>query len=326
MRNQPGSANGSGIDRVAVALGQHRRRRSPCGRRPARAAGRRRAAHRRTHSRRRSRSSRRCGPPRCRRRPRRRGSAAAPARRRSARASNSASAAAASGSDERLGQLGGDQRGVAPARAQSPHRAGQFGGVEAQAGHVQLDGRGTGQHAAHQHLQPGDVIRRQRPAASYRARLDGRWVADALAVRAAAVSSAPLGAPVVPDVVTTRATSSSISGPPRSAPARRERLRDLAVPAPRPSRDRGRPTPVPGRAAAQGRRSPARPAAHAGRLCVGPRLRADRRGASPWRPAAPAPVRCPSGGRQLVGELADQHTDVDLVEPLALHQFAGHQS
>lgn len=43
------------------------------------------------------------------------------------------------------------------------------------------------------------------------------WVADALAVRAAAVSIAPLGAPVVPEVVTTTATSSSISDPTRRA-------------------------------------------------------------------------------------------------------------
>ena len=39
------------------------------------------------------------------------------------------------------------------------------------------------------------------------------WVADALAISAGAVSMAPLGIPVVPEVDTTTATSSSISSP-----------------------------------------------------------------------------------------------------------------
>jgi hypothetical protein len=42
------------------------------------------------------------------------------------------------------------------------------------------------------------------------------WVAEALATSAAAVSIAPLGAPVVPEVETTNATSSSISSPARN--------------------------------------------------------------------------------------------------------------
>ena len=51
-----------------------------------------------------------------------------------------------------------------------------------------------------------------------------------------------------------------------------------------------------------------------------PRRLADRRAASPWRPGGRAPVRCPRGG-QLVGDLGDQDADVDVVELAAVDQF-----
>ena len=105
---------------------------------------------------------------------------------------------------------------IAVPEPSSLYGRGQFGDVEA-GRDVQLDGRGAGEHAAHQHLDAGDVIRRQRPAASCPARRGGHgWPPRWRSARRRS-SSAPLGVPVVPDVVTTRATSSSMASPTRSA-------------------------------------------------------------------------------------------------------------
>ena len=74
-------------------------------------------------------------------------------------ASNSASAAVAAGSVSALANC------VATSdvyRRPEPNRLTAVGNsaISKPCGDVQLDGRGTGEHAAHQHLHPGDVIRR----------------------------------------------------------------------------------------------------------------------------------------------------------------------
>ena len=121
-------------------------------------------------------------------------------------------------------------------------------------------------------------------------------MADALARSAAAVSIAPLGAPVVPDVDTTSATSSSIASPTRKAVVSKAVSRESGTPAPAaPRRDAAEQHPLDGRQQLQNVASRREPRA-ARRVAIRrPRCRVDRRAASPWRPAVAAPARRPSG-------------------------------
>ena len=115
------------------------------------------------------------------------------------------------------------------------------------------------------------------------------WVADALAVRAAAGSRAPLGAPVVPDVPTTRATSSSIFSPTRRPARNVSSSGGTATSAgPRPSSTRSR-AGISNRAAEPAGTPRARRTAMRGLHCQAGR--GARLAASPWRPTGPGPAR-----------------------------------
>ena len=117
---------------------------------------------------------------------------------------------------ERFDQLGGDQRRVSPPSAQS---ADGGAGIRRCGNPRTRPARPASEPASRLRTSTwtpamwcGGKASSQLPGPPRRS-----WVARALAVSAAAVSRAPLGAPVVPEVVTTRATSSSIGSPIRSA-------------------------------------------------------------------------------------------------------------
>ena len=170
--------------------------------------------------------------------------------------------------------------------------------------HIELDRNGAGQHAAHQHLKAGDVIRWAAPAASCPVPPRRSWVADALAISARVRSAcAPLGVPVVPDVDTTRATSSSISSPTRNAVVSSSDFGGSRHPAPAAPAV-SRPSSTPSRAGSidradgpagttSARRVAIRASPFLARRCGDRRCRARRRAASPWRPTARAPARRP---------------------------------
>ncbi len=116
-----------------------------------------------------------------------------------------------------LVQLHRDQRGIAPARVPTtrwqravrrrrrPPRSRRAWCLRVHCGPAPADQRRDG---------------RAMPGATGQARRGGRGWRSALAVSAAADSSAPFGAPVVPDVEMTTATSSAISSPARKAVVR----------------------------------------------------------------------------------------------------------
>ena len=147
-------------------------------------------------------------------------------------------------------------------------------------------------------------------------------MADALAISAEAVSNAPFGTPVVPEVDTTTATSSSIGSSARS---------DVVSSCVSRSSSAG-----------TGRTASAAPASAASRTGTKARAASDTDGARrtairDLRFIVTRVVQRPALGsqalpdpldvvrrRQLVGDSGDEHADVDVVELTAVHQILGH--
>ena len=309
-----------GVDRVAVALGQRRATEhdAAVGRHPHLHAVQRDAVV--DAAARRSRSSRRCGPPRCRPPPRRR----APAVRGRAAAEQHGVQFGERGRGrrvgQRLGQLRGDQRRVAPAGPQSPYRAGQFGDIEARR-------RRPARRAPSRRARcaPAPAARRcdtaATPAASCPVRRDGhgwppRW-------RSARRRSAgrPWARPWFPTSSPPGQCRRRCLRPTRRPPAahpRRRRRRAATSAGSRPSSTRSRAgnsdeTAEPG-GTVSARRTAMRGPRPSSRVVERPAL---------GRQPRPYPLDVLLR-RQLVGELRDQHADVDVVELAALDQLVGH--